>query len=162
MFLKTLSCGAVLACGVLSFAGLHLPGNGCPGARCMALTSLSAAAGEQKDKGKPALSGTWVVQGGQLKIEYSDKDVMKIFPHGDNMVIVIVCQYTVDKKGLVKAKITELQGEAKQKVEKIVPVGLEFNFTWTVKDDTAALNEVKGEKVDVLKSHLEGKYDQKK
>lgn len=141
MFLKTLNCGAVLACGVLA---------------------LACASASADDKDKPGPSGVWVQNEGETKVEFADKDVMKIFPHGENKVIIIVCQYTAGKKGLVKAKITQLEGEFKEKVEKILPVGLEFSFKWTVKDDAGTLEEVTGEKVETLKSRLEGKYDQKK
>ena len=47
---------------------------------------------------KPSLSGTWTRQEGQTKIEFSGKDVMKIYPHGDNKVIAVVCEYTAEKK----------------------------------------------------------------
>jgi len=96
-----------------------------------------------------------------MKIEFSDKDVMKIVPHGEKKVIVVVCEYTVDKQGLVKAKIKELEGEAKDKAKDHLPVGLEFSFKWQVKDDAATLDDVKGDNVDPLKAHLEGKYEKK-
>jgi hypothetical protein len=139
MLSKTLTCGALLACAV-----------------------LSASAGDTKD-GKPALSGSWVLKGGESKIDFADKDVLKIAPHG-NGVIVLVCRYTVQKGGVVKAKITEFEGkeEAKQHVQEKLPVGTEFSFTWKVKDDTAKLGDVKGEKVEPFKSHLEGEYGRKK
>lgn len=147
MLLKTRKYVAVLACGALALAGL-----------------LASAEDKKADKDKPALSGVWVQTGGELKIEFEGKDVMKIFPHGENKVIVIICSYTIDKEGLVKAKVTDFDGtdEAKEKVKEKVPVGLEFSFKWKVKDDTATLDDLKGDKVDVLKSHMEGKYDQKK
>jgi len=49
------------------------------------------------------------------------------------------------KDGLVKAKITELQGRAKEKVKEAAPVGLEFTFKWQAKDDSATLDDLKGE-----------------
>ena len=60
-----------------------------------------------------------------MKIAFSGKDVLKLHPHGDNPVISIVCQYTADKKGLVKAKITEYQGkdDAKAKLQEKLPLG---------------------------------------
>src|SRR5437868_4670826 len=82
-----LKCVAVLAGGVLVLAGLHLHGHGCPGARVLALVGLdvctTAAPAEDKkeDKDKSALSGTWVMKGGEMKIVFSDKDVMKVYPH---------------------------------------------------------------------------------
>ena len=89
---------------------------------------------------------------------------MTISPHGDSKVIAVICEYTVDKAGLVKAKITELGGkdEAKKTVKEMLPVGTEFSFTWKVTDNAAKLDDLKGDKVESLKSHLEGEYNQKK
>jgi hypothetical protein len=143
---KSLSCGVVLAGAVLALAGLS-----------------AAADGKKDDKDKPALTGSWVQQGGELKIEFADKDNLKIVPHGNEEVIVLLCSYTVEK-GVVKAKVTGVEGkeEAKEKVKEKLPLGTEFSFKWEVKGDTGALADVKGEKVEILKSHLEGKYEQKK
>jgi hypothetical protein len=128
------------------------------------LAGLAASADDKKDKDKPALSGIWELKGGETKIEFTGKKVVKIAPHGDSAIIAIVCEYSVDKEGVVKAKITEFEGkdEAKEAVKGILPVGTEFSFKGKVKDDTAKLADVKGEKVDQLKSHLEGDYDKKK
>ena len=90
---------------------------------------------------------------------------MKIDPHG-NGEILIVCNYTLEKEGLIKVKISELEGkeEIKEKVKDKVPLGLEFNFKWTVKDEKATLDNLKGDgdTIETLKSHLEGEYDSKK
>jgi hypothetical protein len=129
----------------------------------LALNWDSASADDKADKGaKSALSGVWMQKSGEMKIEFADKDGMKLFPHGENKVIIIVCRYTAATKGLVKAKITGLEGEARDQVKEILPLGLEFRFKWTVKDDTGTLEEIKGENVDALKAHLEGKYGRKK
>src|SRR5262249_7071169 len=122
MHRRTRARVAVLACSVLTLA-------------CAAV----AADDKKDDKDKPALSGVWVKKDGVLKIEFADKDVMKIYPHGDNEVIVVVCKYTSDKSGLVKTEITELEGkeEAKEKAKGVVPVGLKFNFQWKAEGDTA-------------------------
>jgi hypothetical protein len=162
MFPKTLPSGAILACGVLAVASLHLPPHtGCPGGRF--LSQAGAAADEKKDD-KPILSGTWVQKDGELTIEYADKGVLKIAPHGDSAVIAIVCDYTVEKEGLVKAKVTGHEGkeEAKKKVQEHVPVGFKFTFTWKVDGDAARLDDVKGDDVESLKSHLEGDFKKKK
>lgn len=107
---KTFTCGVVWACGLLFFVG------------------LSSSADDKKDK--PALSGTWAMKEGEAKIEFSDKNVMNIFPHGDNKVIQIVCEYAVEKDNLVKAKITGIEGtdEAKNTVKELIPVGTQFSF----------------------------------
>jgi hypothetical protein len=140
---QTLTCGAVLA-GV-----------------ALVLVGVSAAAAGQKDKAKPALEGLWVQQGGNLKMEFCDKQVLKISPHGDDQVILVVCSYTVAKDKRVQAKITELQGNKADKAKEVVPVGQEFSFTWQVKDGVATLGDLQGKNVDMLKSHLEGQFDKK-
>jgi hypothetical protein len=147
-FLEAVKRACALACAVLL------------------LGALSASAGDQKvEKTKP-LSGVWVVDGGELKLEFSGKDALKIFPHGENKVIVIICQYKIAKDKRIEAKITDFDGgeEFKQKVMELLPIGLEFNFRWTVKGDMATLADVKGakDKIDVLKSRLEAPYVEKK
>jgi hypothetical protein len=129
----------------------------------LALTALAAPADDKKDdKDKPALSGSWLKKEGELRLDFADKGVLKISPHNKDDVILILCEYTRAKDGRVKVKVTGLEGSAKDKVEGHVPVGLEFSFTWQVKDDAATVDDVKGEKIDVFKSHMEGKYEQKK
>src|SRR5262245_39822860 len=95
----------VLACGLLALAG------------------PTATAGDKKGD-KPALSGTWGKKDGEPKIEFADKGVVKIAPHGDGAVIAIVCDYTVEKEGLVKAKVTGFEGkeEVTKRVAEKVPV----------------------------------------
>ena len=142
---KMITCGSVLACSLLLFAG------------------LLASADNKKDK--PALTGTWVQKEGEHKIEFADKNVMNLFPHGENKVIVIVCEYSVEKENRVKAKITGFDGssdEAKNRVKEILPVGTEFSFQWKAKDDTAKLDDFKCDKAEQLKSHFEGEYEKKK
>jgi hypothetical protein len=144
MVAKTLEYLVVLACGALALAG-------------------PAATADDKKGDKPALSGSWGKKGGELKIEFADKAVLKIAPHGDSAVIAIVCDYTVGKGGLVKAKVTGFEGkeEAKKHLGEKVPVGTEFSFKWKVKDDTAKLDDLKCVKVEQLKSHLEGDFEKK-
>jgi hypothetical protein len=141
---KPLTHGMLLVCGVL------------------ALASLAATADEKKDD-KPALTGTWGKKDGETKLEFADKHVLKIAPHGDPAVIAVVCEYTLAKDGLVKSKVTGFEGteKAKKHVGDLVPVGTEFSFTWQVKGDTAKLDDLKGEKLDPFKFHLEGEYASK-
>ena len=148
MMRKAIECVAALACGVLVLGG------------------LSVAADDKKDdKDKAVPSGAWVQQEGQLKIDFSGKDALKIYPHGDD-TIVIVCEFTATK-GLVKVKITDFEGtkqEAKEKVKEKLPAGTELEFQWKVEDRTATLSDVKGggDNGELLRSRLEGKYDQQK
>ena len=143
----------------------HLRAHGATGHDGLALFSTSTAADDKKEgKDKPALSGAWLRKEGELKIEFSDKDVMKIFPHGENGPLALLFNCTVEKDGRIKAKLTEVEGkdEVKEKVKQKLPAGLEFSFQWKVKDNSATLDDMKGDHVDQLKSHLEGDYEQKK
>ncbi len=117
---------------------------------------------KKEDKDKPALSGTWAMKGGEQKIEFTDKKTLTLFAH--NEALVVTCDYTVEKDGLVKAKITALGGkeELLEKAKDKVPVGLEFHFTWKVKGAAARLDDVKGDNTALLKIHLEGDYESKK
>jgi hypothetical protein len=141
----TLKYGVVLVCGVL------------------ALASLAAMADEKKND-KPALSGTWGKKDGELRIEFADKGVMKVVPHSDSAVLTIVCDYTIEKEELVKAKVTALEGkeEATKKVQEHLPVGFQFTFKWKVNGAAARLDDIMGDDVAMLKSHLEGDFEQKK
>ncbi len=120
-------------------------------------------AGDDKkdDKPKPP-TGTWKKKDGEMKIEFADKTTLKLSPHGKDDVILIVCEYTVSKDGLVKAKVTGHEGLKKEAIAEKVPVGTEFNFKWKLIKDTATVDEVKGEKAEALKSHLEGEFEEKK
>jgi hypothetical protein len=143
MVSKILECGAVLACGVLL------------------LGSLPAAADQTKGD-TPVLSGTWGKRGGEMKIAFADTGVLKIAPHGDRVPITIVCNYTVVKEGLVEVEITGYEGEdeVKKKIAEHAPVGLKFRFQWTVSGDAARLDNLAGDNVETLKTHLEGDFEQ--
>jgi RNA polymerase sigma factor (sigma-70 family) len=124
----------------------------------------SDTADEKKDgKESAAPSGVWVRKVGELKLDFPEKDVLKLYPHGDDEVIVVVCSFSAEK-GKVKAKITALEGkeEAKEKAKALIPVGMTFEFKWAVKGDAATLDDVKGDEIDLLKAHLEGDYERKK
>jgi hypothetical protein len=140
---RILPCSLTLACSVLIVA------------------SLPALADDKKDQ---ALSGVWVLKGGELKMEFAEKNALKISPHGDSDVIMLLCEYALDKEGRVKVKITGFEGkdEAKESVKNILPLGTQFSFQWKIKDDTAKLDDIKGDQAEHLKAHLEGEYSQKK
>jgi hypothetical protein len=144
MMQKTRSFPIVLAVGFLALAG------------------LGATAGDKKGD-RPALSGTWALKGGEARIEFADKNVLTIAPHGDPAVIAVVCSYTVEKGGQVKAKVTAFEGKekAKKQLAERLPAGTEFSFQWKVKGSTATLDDLKCDKLEQLKSHLEGEYEKK-
>jgi len=113
------------------------------------------------DKEKSALSGVWTMKGGEMRIEFADKDVLKISPHNNDDVILFICKYSVDKDGVVKAKITDHAGKQKAKAQELLPEGAEFSFKWKAKDGAAKLEDLKGDNVDILKAHMEGEFEKK-
>ena len=115
------------------------------------------------DKKAEAPAGTWAKKGMDVKLEFPEKGVLKVYPHGEKDAFAVVCSYTLGKDGRVKAKVTDHEGSAeiKEKAKNIVPVGLEFEFTWTVKDGAGKLDDVKGDKTEPIKNHLEGEYEKK-
>lgn len=127
------------------------------------VTTTHTRADDKKDEKPKPLTGAWMKKEGELKIEFAETE-MRITPHSDNKVIVIVCEYSRQKNHGVKAKITGFEGkdEVKRKISEKLPVGTEFTFQWKVEKDAAKLEDLKGEKADALKSHLEGDYSDKK
>jgi hypothetical protein len=140
-----LGYGVMLACAVLAPAG----------------RAAADDADRKEKKDKPSLTGVWKRSGGEMRLEFSGKDVLKLSPHDKDELILVVCKYTVGKDGRVTAQITDLEGTAKDKAKAVLPVGLEFSFAWKTKDDSATLADLKGDQVEALKSHLEGKYEKK-
>src|SRR5262249_28372445 len=140
---NTLHCGALLVLGTLALAG------------------LPASADDGKDK--PTLSGTWEKKEAEPKLTFTQEGDLTILPHGDNVDFKIACSYTVTKEGLVKVKITGLEGspDVIEKAKDHVPVGMEFQFKWKVKDDAATLEALDGKDADGVKAHLEGDYAKK-
>lgn len=130
------------------------------GALIAALSSLPVRAEKKAD----VPDGNWIKKEGDVKMEFADKGVLRIFPHGEKEAFVVVCSYSVAKDGAIKAKVKEYEGkeETKARAKNVVPIGLEFQFAWKVKDGVATLEEVKGDDVGAIKSHLEGQYELKK
>lgn len=116
------------------------------------------------DDKKTAPAGAWAKKEGQAHLEFADKGVLKVHPHGDKADLVIVCSFTTGKDGVVKVKVTDHEGDDKfkAKLKEVVPVGTEFQFKWAATDDAATLEDVDGKDADRLKSHLEGGYEKKR
>ncbi len=126
-------------------------------------TSTAARAEDKKEKPKE-LSGTWTKKDGELKLEFAEKNVLKISPHGKDDVILILCEYALGKDNRVEAKVTGFEGkdEAKKKIGERVPIGTKFRFTWKAEKDSATLDDLKGDELEAFKSLLEGAFEAKK
>jgi hypothetical protein len=141
------------------------------GAAVLVLVVLSGASADDKkadDKDKPALSGTWTRESGGLdmKYEFVSKDMLKISVFGGENGAIVTAKYTVDKDGVVKIKVTEV--EEKGNFPGKPPKGVEFSFKWKVKGDTATLDDFMGIGDDAKKIAeaaaplIEGEYVRKK
>jgi hypothetical protein len=139
------------------------------GVSVLAGLSGVAVAQDKKADDKAALSGTWVreANGLDLKYEFTGKDTLKISVFGGENGAIVTAKYAVDKDGLVKIKVTDVEekGNFPSKPKK----GAEFSFKWKVKGDTATVDDFTGIGSDedktlaeAAKPLIEGEYARKK
>jgi len=145
---NTFGYGTFLICGIMALAGRPAPADDGKG-----------------DKEKVTLSGSWKNKDAEPKLElkFSGEHALTIYPHGEDFDFHVDCSYTVAKDGLVKVKITSVGGkqDVVDKVKEALPAGKEFEFKWKAEVDTAKLESVQGEDIELLKDHLEGDYAKK-
>lgn len=130
----------------------------------LAAVAASAPADDKKDdKDKPALSGTWTREAGGLDIKFEflkdKKDVVKVSAMAGDNGVVVTAKYEV-KDGRVKLTVTD--AEEKGEFPNVPKKGMELSFKWSVKGDTATLDDLEGEGLDEAKPVLEGEYARKK
>ena len=126
----------------------------------LALAAGPAAPADDKKDDK-ALSGVWVreASGLDLKFEFTGKDTLKMTVSAGENAAIVTSKYTV-KDGVVKGKVTDV--EEKGNFPGKPPKDFEFSFKWTVKGDTATLDDLKGDNIDDVKPVVEGEYKRKK
>jgi hypothetical protein len=125
----------------------------------LALFIGPVAADDNKDPKEKLVAWERESNGFDLKFEFGkDKLKLNVF-NGENGVIV-TCKTTIDKNGLVKATVTDIEekGTFPQKPKK----GLEFSFVWKIDGDKATLSDLMGEGVEDAKPIAEGEYKKKK
>src|SRR5437764_14519539 len=108
------------------------------------LVAVTATAGQDKKDAPPALSGAWTREaaGHDLTFEFKDKTTLTLTAAAGDNAVTVTCSYTVDKTGVVKAKVTGTKetGNFPAKPAK----GFEFGFKWKVKGDVATLDDLTG------------------
>lgn len=129
----------------------------------LAVALTGAAADDKKDEKKPAPAGTWTREAGGVELTFEfvkgKKDVLKITAAAGDNGVVVTSKYEV-KDGRVKVTVQEV--EEKGEFPNKPPKGLELSFKWTVKDDTATLEDLEGDNLDAAKPVIEGEYARKK
>ena len=125
------------------------------------LATAASADDKKEDKEKPTFTGAWTREAGGIDITFEfvkgKKDVLKVLAMAGDNGAVVTCKYEA-KGDKVTLKITEV--EEKGSFPAKPPVGLELKFKWTVKGDTATLDELEGH--EEAKPVLEGEYTKKK
>lgn len=129
------------------------------GGLALALLMGTVAAEDKKDAKDKVVSWEREANGFDLKFDFS-KDTLKINAFNGENGVIISCKTTIDKKGLVKATVTDVEekGTFPQKPAK----GLEFSFVWKIEGDKATLSDLMGEGVEEAKPLAEGEYKKKK
>jgi hypothetical protein len=130
------------------------------GGFALALLATTVAAEDKKEKDKSDVT-TWTreTNGVDLTFEFTKDTLKGTVLIGENG-FVAKAKITVDKEGVVKAKITDV--EEKGKFPGLPKVGLEFSFKWKVTGDKAELTDLKGDEVEEAKPIVEGEYKKKK
>ena len=120
-----------------------------------------ALAEDQKDEKKdaPKLSGNWVreADGHVIKFTFEEKSLKIAVNVGENGMTA-TADYTVDKEGVLKAKVTKV--EEKGEFPAKPPKGFEFSFKIAVKDKKATIDDFKSE-IEGAKGVVEGEYEKK-
>ena len=123
--------------------------------------ALAAVGGPAAADEKAALSGTWTREANGLDLKFVfEKETFKVSAFAGDNGVTVTCKYTVGKDGTVKATIAKV--EEKGNFPSKPPEGLEFSFKWTVKGNTANLDDLKGKELEDAKPILEGDYQKKK
>lgn len=120
-----------------------------------------ALAEDKKDdkKDAPKLTGNWVreADGHEIKFAFEEKTLKIIVSVGENGMTA-TADYTVDKDGVLKAKVTKV--EEKGDFPAKPPKDFEFSFKITVKDKKATIDDFKSD-IEGAKAVVEGEYEKK-
>ncbi len=125
----------------------------------LALLLGTASADDKKDSKDKLVAWERESNGFDLKLEFG-KDILKVNVFNGENGATLTCKTTIDKKGLVKATVTEVEekGNFPQKPK----IGFEFSFVWKVEGNTGTLSDLTGEGLDDAKPLVEGEYKKKK
>jgi hypothetical protein len=129
------------------------------GSFTLALLVGSVVADDKTDPKEKFVSWERESNGFDLKFEFG-KEIVKLNVFNGENGVIVTCKMTIDKKGLVKATVKEVEekGTFPQKPK----IGFEFSFTWKIEGDKATLSDLMGEGLDEAKPLAEGEYKKKK
>ena len=115
---------------------------------------------KKADDKAPALSGKWVRETDDFKLEFGfDKDKMTIVVVSGENGLTVTFDYKVDKDGKVTAEVTDVKekGAFPTKPEK----GSKISFTIKVTDKTAKISDFVVPDGEGAKAVVEGEYKKK-
>ena len=126
----------------------------------VSLAGLAFADDKKADDKAPALSGKWVRETDDFKLEFGfDKDKMTIVVVSGENGLTVTFDYKVDKDGKVTAEVTDVKekGAFPTKPEK----GSKISFTIKVTDKTAKISDFVVPDGEGAKAVVEGEYKKK-
>lgn len=126
----------------------------------VSLASLAFADDKKADEKAPALSGKWVRETDDFKLEFGfEKDKLTIVVLSGENGLTVTTDYKVDKDGKVTAEVTDTKekGSFPTKPEK----GTKITFTFKASDKTAKITDFEAPEGDGAKAIVEGEYKKK-
>jgi hypothetical protein len=126
----------------------------------VSLAGLSFADDKKADDKAPTLSGKWVRDTDDFKLEFGfEKDKLTIVVLSGENGLTVTLDYKVDKDGKVTAEVTDVKekGAFPTKPEK----GSKLTFTFKAGDKTAKITDFEAPEGDGAKAIVEGEYKKK-
>lgn len=113
-------------------------------------------AADNAEKKAPTLKGTWVKKGDgfTMKFIFKDKKTMVVDVQAGDNTMILNCDYTVDKAGMVKAAVTKVKSSG----EIHVPDNYKFSFTIKVEGKNATISNFDASNKDEAAAIVEGEY----
>jgi hypothetical protein len=121
------------------------------------VVAAGSVAQDGKDK-KAGPTGVWTREAGGIDLKFDftgGKSPFKASVFKGDDGFTATCKYEI-KDGVVKAHITAV--EDKGNFPNPPPIGSEFSFKWTPKDNTAELSDLMGDNTEGVKPLVEGEY----
>lgn len=126
----------------------------------VSLAGLAFADDKKADDKAPVLSGKWVRDTDDFKLEFGfEKDKLTIVVVSGENGLTVTTDYKVDKDGKVTAEITDVK--VKGAFPTMPEKGTKLTFTFKATDKTAKITDFEAPEGDGAKAIVEGEYKKK-